>query len=306
MRREKPVAVIASVAPHSLAFRLGLQPGDRIVKINGKRIPDLITYQLAEAQEHLVLEVEKENGEYWEYEVEKAETEGLGLSFKAAVFDGIKRCRNHCLFCFVDQMPPKLRPSLYIKDDDYRLSFLQGSYITLTNLTDADWQRIQRFRLSPLYIAVHATDPEVRVRLLGGNKGAGEIQAHLNVYGRDVIFTPKRCCPGSTTAQFWKNHRRSGRSPHLQTLCCSGGLDRTPTVLALAPFKQEEAQAVLVSTPRSSNFLTPTEAGWSLRPMSFTSKRIRSFLRLRNTKICCNWKTGSVCGRYLKPNFNKP
>ena len=140
MRKEKPVAVIASVAPHSLAFRLGLQPGDRIVKINGKRIPDLITYQLAEAQEHLVLEVEKENGEYWEYEVEKAETEGLGLSFTAAVFDGIKRCRNHCLFCFVDQMPPKLRPSLYIKDDDYRLSFLQGSYITLTNLTDAEWQ----------------------------------------------------------------------------------------------------------------------------------------------------------------------
>src|SRR5690606_31239721 len=85
LRREKPVAVVAAVAPHSLASRLGLQPGDRIVKINGKRIPDLITYQMEEAQEHLVLEVEKENGEYWEYEVEKAESEGLGLSFTAAV-----------------------------------------------------------------------------------------------------------------------------------------------------------------------------------------------------------------------------
>lgn len=116
MRKPKPAAVIASVTPHSLAFRLGLQPGDRIVKINGQRIPDLIAYQLAEAQEHLVLEVEKENGEYWEYEVEKAETEGLGLSFQAAVFDGIKRCHNRCLFCFVDQMPRGLRSSLYIKE----------------------------------------------------------------------------------------------------------------------------------------------------------------------------------------------
>lgn len=251
MRKEKPVAVIASVAPHSLAFRLGLQPGDRIVKINGKRIPDLITYQLAEAQEHLVLEVEKENGEYWEYEVEKAETEGLGLSFTAAVFDGIKRCRNHCLFCFVDQMPPKLRPSLYIKDDDYRLSFLQGSYITLTNLTDADWQRIQRFRLSPLYISVHATDPEVRVRLLGGNKRAGEIQAHLqrlaawgcHFHAQAVL------CPGindgpilektiADLGAFW---------PHLQTLAIVPvGLTGHRTGLSpLRLFKQEEAQAVL-------------------------------------------------------------
>ena len=94
--------------------------------------------------------------------MEKNETEGLGITFTTAVFDGIRPCRNHCLFCFVDQMPRGQRPSLYIKDDDYRLSFLQGSYITLTNLTDADWERIHRLRLSPLYISVHATDPQVR------------------------------------------------------------------------------------------------------------------------------------------------
>ena len=165
MRKQQPAAVVASVMPHSLAFRLGIQPGDRIVKINGKRIPDLITYQLAEAQELLVLEVEKENGEYWEYEVEKAEAEGLGLSFTTAVFEGIKPCCNHCLFCFVDQMPPKLRPSLYIKDDDYRLSFLQGSYITLPNLTEANWQTSAVPLKSALYLGTRPI--QVRVRLLG-------------------------------------------------------------------------------------------------------------------------------------------
>ncbi|WP_331274095.1 DUF512 domain-containing protein [Capillibacterium thermochitinicola] len=250
LRREKPVAVVAAVAPHSLASRLGLQPGDRIVKINGKRIPDLITYQMEEAQEHLVLEVEKENGEYWEYEVEKAESEGLGLSFTAAVFDGIKPCRNRCLFCFVDQMPPGLRPSLYIKDDDYRLSFLQGSYITLTNLSDADWQRIQELRLSPLYISVHATDPEIRVRLLG-HRRAGEILAHLrqlaawgcHFHAQAVL------CPGindgpilektiADLGAFW---------PHLQTLAIVPvGLTRHRTGLTpLRLFTREEARAVL-------------------------------------------------------------
>lgn len=250
MRKREPVAIIASVSSHSLASRLGLQPGDRIVKINGKRITDLITYQLEEAQDLLVLEVEKENGEYWEFEVEKAETEGLGVSFTSAVFDGIRPCRNHCLFCFVDQMPRGLRPSLYIKDDDYRLSFLQGSYITLTNLTDADWQRIHRLRLSPLYISVHATDPEVRQQLLG-NKRAGDVLSHLqkladwgcHFHAQAVL------CPGindgpvlektiADLGAFW---------PHLQTLAIVPvgltGHRRRLTPLRL--FKTEEAQAVL-------------------------------------------------------------
>lgn len=250
MRKPKPAAVIASVTPHSLAFRLGLQPGDRIVKINGQRIPDLIAYQLAEAQEHLVLEVEKENGEYWEYEVEKAETEGLGLSFQAAVFDGIKRCHNRCLFCFVDQMPRGLRSSLYIKDDDYRLSFLQGSYITLTNLTADDWQRIHRLRLSPLYISVHATDPEVRRRLLR-NRRAGDLLAHLqrlaawgcHFHAQAVL------CPGindgpvlektiADLGAFW---------PHLQTLAIVPvGLTGHRALLSpLRLFSSDEARAVL-------------------------------------------------------------
>ena len=250
MRRHKSVAVVASVAPHSLASRLGLQPGDRIVQINGKRIPDLITYQMVEAQERLVLEVEKKNGEYWEYEVEKAESEGLGLSFTAAVFDGIRPCRNRCLFCFVDQMPPELRPSLYIKDDDYRLSFLQGSYITLTNLTDADWQRIHELRLSPLYISVHATDPEVRARLLG-HRRAGEILDHLRrLAAWECHFHAQAVlCPGlndgpilektiADLVAFW---------PYLQTLAIVPvGLTRHRRGLVpLRLFTREEARAVL-------------------------------------------------------------
>lgn len=178
MSKHTPAAVISNVVSASLAAQLDLEAGDRLVKINGQAVTDLIDYQLAESANQLFLTVEKKNGQCWEIELEKDEDQGLGLTFTSAVFDRIKSCHNHCLFCFIDQMPPGQRSSLYIKDDDYRLSFLQGSYITLTNLTSTDWERIHRLRLSPLYISVHATDPEVRELLLGRKQG-GSILADL-------------------------------------------------------------------------------------------------------------------------------
>ena len=256
MSKKNPVAVIASVAPNSLASRLGLAAGDRIHKLNGKRIPDLIVYQLEEAQDKLDIEVEKENGEYWELEVEKEEEEGLGVTFHTAVFDGIKPCRNHCLFCFVDQMPPGQRASLYIKDDDYRLSFLQGSYITLTNLTDADWQRIAQFRLSPLYISVHATDLKVRSKLLG-NEQAGDVLAYLqrladwgcHFHAQAVL------CPGiNDGAVLEKTIADLGKFwPNLRTLALVPvGLTRHRTRLTpLRKFKPPEATGVLEITHRA-------------------------------------------------------
>jgi putative radical SAM enzyme (TIGR03279 family) len=165
-------AVVASVEPDSIGEELGFQPGDRLLSINGKRPRDLIDLQFLVGEEELVLEVEDPDGTLHTVELEKDLDEGLGLGFTEALFDGLRQCNNHCPFCFIDQQPPGRRRSLYLKDDDYRLSFLYGSYLTLTNLTDADWHRIEEQRLSPLYVSVHATDPELRSRLLVNPRAA--------------------------------------------------------------------------------------------------------------------------------------
>jgi len=150
-------AVVAGVEPGSIGEELGFQPGDRLLSINGHRPRDLIDVQMLCCAEELVLEVEDPSGSHHVVELEKEEDAGLGLAFTEALFDGLRQCNNHCPFCFIDQQPPGRRGSLYLKDDDYRLSFLYGSYLTLTNLTASDWQRIEAQRLSPLYVSVHAT-----------------------------------------------------------------------------------------------------------------------------------------------------
>ncbi|HOQ23834.1 MAG TPA: DUF512 domain-containing protein [Bacillota bacterium] len=190
-------AVIRRVARDSIGAELGLCPGDRIIKINGRAICDLIDYTMLQAGEDLQLVVERTDGECWEISVEKDEDEGLGLEFEEAVFDGIRPCANRCVFCFVDQMPKGQRPTLYIKDDDYRLSFLQGSYITLTNLRPADWQRIERLRLSPLYVSVHATDPAVRQRLLGQPRASRIMDDLRRLQKMGILLhTQAVLCPG--------------------------------------------------------------------------------------------------------------
>ncbi|KEF40698.1 MAG: Fe-S oxidoreductase [Cyanobium sp. CACIAM 14] len=165
-------AVVATVEPGSIAEELGFQPGDRLRSINGVRPRDLIDVQVLQGEEELVLEVEDPDGTVHVVELEKDPDEGLGLGFSEALFDGLRQCNNRCPFCFIDQQPPGRRRSLYLKDDDYRLSFLYGSYLTLTNLTAADWRRIEEQRLSPLFVSVHATDPELRSRLLVNPRAA--------------------------------------------------------------------------------------------------------------------------------------
>jgi putative radical SAM enzyme (TIGR03279 family) len=165
-------AVVATVATGSIGEELGFQPGDRLLRINGVAPRDLIDVQVLQGEEELVLEVEDPDGSLHVIELEKEADEGLGLGFTEALFDGLRQCNNHCPFCFIDQQPPGHRASLYLKDDDYRLSFLYGSYLTLTNLTGADWQRIEEQRLSPLFVSVHATDPELRSRLLVNPRAA--------------------------------------------------------------------------------------------------------------------------------------
>ena len=190
-------AVVATVEPDSIGEELGFQPGDRLLSINGKRPRDLIDLQFLVGEEELVLEVEDPDGTLHTVELEKDLDEGLGLGFTEALFDGLRQCNNACPFCFIDQQPPGKRRSLYLKDDDYRLSFLYGSYLTLTNLTDADWRRIEEQRLSPLYVSVHATEPELRSRLLV-NPRAGLLLDQLRWFAeRDLqIHAQVVVCPG--------------------------------------------------------------------------------------------------------------
>ncbi len=168
---------IFAVEPHSLADRVGLRAGDELLSINAHPLRDVIDVRFYGAEERLTLRVRRDGREFTA-EVERRYDEPLGLEFAYPTFDGVRRCNNHCDFCFVAQMGPGLRRSLYIKDDDYRYSFLFGSYITLTNLDEADWMRIGEQRFSPLYVSVHATDLDLRRRILG-NHSAPDVMTQL-------------------------------------------------------------------------------------------------------------------------------
>lgn len=215
-------AKISQVLPDSIAAEIGFEPGDAIVSINGTAPRDLIDYQFLCADEILDLEVIDIKGKTHQIEIEKDYDQDLGLEFETALFDSLIQCNNRCPFCFIDQQPPGKRKSLYLKDDDYRLSFLYGSYLTLTNLSAREWSRIEAMRLSPLYVSVHATEPEIRSRLLK-NPRAGEILKQL----------------------AWFQERRL--QIHAQVVVCPGINDREhleQTILDLAQFHQGEVPTV--------------------------------------------------------------
>lgn len=157
---------IIRVTAGSVAARAGLRAGDCLVEVNGLRVRDVIDVQYAAAEEWVEFVVWRD-GRLLRAEAERQYGDDIGLRFANDLFDGLRQCDNHCPFCFVKQLPAGLRPSLYIQDDDYRLSFLQGTFVTLTNLTEEDWERLEEQRLGPLYVSVHATQEEVRRRLLG-------------------------------------------------------------------------------------------------------------------------------------------
>ncbi|MEZ2275257.1 MAG: DUF512 domain-containing protein, partial [Microcoleus sp.] len=190
-------ARITKVIPDSIAAEIGFDVGDSILAINGEKPRDLIDYQFLCADEFLELEVLDTKGKLHKLEIEKDYDEDLGLEFDTALFDGLIQCNNRCPFCFIDQQPPGKRETLYLKDDDYRLSFLYGSYLTLTNLTQKEWDRIEQMRLSPLYVSVHATEPEVRIRLLK-NLRAGKILEQIKWFQerRLQIHAQVVVCPG--------------------------------------------------------------------------------------------------------------
>ena len=165
-------AVVSSVVQGSIADELAIEEGDILLSIDGEKLLDMIDYRFLCKNEFITIEIQKKNGEIEEIELEKDFDEDLGIVFESAVFDRVKPCLNNCIFCFVAQQPKGLRKTLYIKDDDYRLSYLQGTYITTTNLSESDKERISRLHLGPFYVSVHTTNPDLRVKMLR-NPNAG-------------------------------------------------------------------------------------------------------------------------------------
>lgn len=190
-------AVIMEVEENSIADDIGIIAGDLLLSIDGQEIHDILDYHFAIRADVLIIDIQKSDGNIWSVEIEKDYDEDLGLVFADILFDRMKVCKNRCIFCFIDQLPAKMRNTLYLKDDDYRHSFLCGNFITLTNLSDNDWEKILTMRLSPLYISVHALQPEVRSMMLG-NGQAASIQEDLQRLSEAGIecHTQIVVCPG--------------------------------------------------------------------------------------------------------------
>ena len=191
-----PSARVTAVAPGSPAHDAGLRPGDELLALNGEAVRDVIRYQIQADEPRVEVEIRRGGLEQL-LVVEKAAGTPLGLDLASAVFDRVRTCDNHCPFCFIYQLPKGMRRSLYVKDDDYRLSFLYGNFTTLTRFTEADLERVVTEQLSPLYVSIHATDPELRARLLRNRRGATSLRwldallaAGIEVHGQVVV------CPG--------------------------------------------------------------------------------------------------------------
>lgn len=237
------------MAPGSIGEELELEPGDVLLTIDGEEIEDIFDYDYMTDSESFVMTVQKKNGEEWELEIESG-GEDLGLTFENGLMSEYRSCRNKCIFCFIDQMPPGMRETLYFKDDDSRLSFLQGNYITLTNMSDRDIDRIIRFHLSPINISVQTMNPELRCRMLN-NRFAGEAlkkidrlyEAGTEMNGQIVL------CKGINDGEELRYtiERLAAYAPHMQSVSVVPvGLSKFRDGLyPLEPFTKEDACQVI-------------------------------------------------------------
>ncbi|MBH8575449.1 TIGR03279 family radical SAM protein [Nostocaceae cyanobacterium CENA369] len=247
-------AKITKVLPDSIAAEIGFEAGDAIVAINGTHPRDLIDYQFLCADEVLELEVLDASGKSHQIEIEKDYDEDLGLEFETALFDGLMQCNNRCPFCFIDQQPPGKRSSLYLKDDDYRLSFLYGSYLTLTNLSAREWQRIEQMRLSPLFVSVHATEPEVRIRLLK-NPRAGQILEQIKWFQerRLQIHAQVVVCPGINDGKHLEQTLRDLASFYTGELPAIASVAVVP--VGLTRFRPEKDELIPVTPEKATEVI---------------------------------------------------
>lgn len=169
---------IRSVARDSAAYEGGIRAGDRLLSVNGRKVRDIFDYRFLTADENVSLELVDAGGEPYIVDIEKDPYEDLGIEFEQELIDSDRGCANQCVFCFIDQMPEGMRETLYFKDDDTRLSFLTGNYVTLTNIGSREIERIIQYRMSPVNVSVHTTNPQLRCRMLGNPK-AGRVMEQL-------------------------------------------------------------------------------------------------------------------------------
>ena len=242
--------MIKEIQPGSIADELGIAPGDRLLSINDMEIEDVFDYHFYVNDEELTLLIEKPDGEQWELLIEKGYEEDLGITFEQGLMDEYRSCKNKCMFCFIDQMPEGMRETLYFKDDDSRLSFLQGNYVTLTNMSDHDIERIIRYRLEPINISFQTTNKELRCKMLH-NRFAGEalkkvdrlFEGGIEMNGQIVL------CKGVNDGEELKRSIQdlSKYIPYLRSVSVVPvGLTKYREGLyPLEPFTKEEASIVL-------------------------------------------------------------
>ncbi len=257
--------LIEKVKPHSPAERAGITAGEKLLLVNKQDFSDIIDLSFLFADEYLELELLSETGEKRLVKLEKDIDEELGLEFSGAVFDGVRECANACIFCFVDQMAPGMRKSLYVKDDDYRLSFLYGNFVTFTNFTQEDEKRILKLHLSPLYVSVQATDEDVRRKLLR-SKRAGELLSSLKrlADGGIQFHTQVVACPGINDGQVLE-----------QTFCDLRKLDKAVLSMAVVPVGLTKYRA---KSPELRTFM-PNEAAEIVRTVALWQEECRKTIR---------------------------
>lgn len=258
--------IIESIEPKSIADELGWMPGDEILAVNSHILHDVIDFRFYSSEDHITVTVRR-GDQIADFEIEKDADEPLGVEFKDILFDGVRLCGAHCIFCFVEQLPRGLRKSLYLKDDDFRLSFLHGNFITLANVSEDDLQRIVTQRLSPLYVSVHTTDPDLREKMLG--RKAPDVLAQIDFLarGRIELHTQIVLCPGINDDKY---------------------LDRTIEDLA-ARYPTVQSIAVvpvgLTVHRRSKTPIGGIDAQYSARILDMVKQKQRRFLAEKGTRL---------------------
>ena len=252
---KKNMHVISRVLPGSIGEELELEPGEVLVSINGQLVEDVFDYRYLMNDEVVELLIRKKNGEEWELEVEKDYEDDLGVEFENSLMDDYRSCSNHCIFCFIDQMPPNMRETLYFKDDDSRLSFLQGNYVTLTNMSEYDLDRIIKFHLSPINVSFHTMNPELRCKMLH-NRFAGDALKKVDkLYQGGVIMNGQIVlCKGVNDRDEleYSLEKLSEYAPVLQSVSVVPvGLSKYRDGLyPLEPFDREDAEYLIEQVER--------------------------------------------------------